>query len=102
MLEMLSDPLSDPEVQTEQAQRNALVRSVVNDAMASLDSRERLIVKTRLFADDELSLADLGRRLGVSRERVRQLEERTKSKLRNAFAAVTNRSFDFGSEALVA
>jgi RNA polymerase sigma-32 factor len=102
MLEMLSDPLSDPEVQTEQAQRNALVRSVVNDAMESLDSRERLIVKTRLFADDELSLADLGRRLGVSRERVRQLEERTKSKLRNAFAAVTNRSFDFGSEALVA
>ena len=103
MLEMLSDPLSDPEGQTVVAQRNALVRSVVNDALESFDSRERLIVKTRLFSDDdELSLADLGRRLGVSRERVRQLEERTKSKLRNAFAAVTNRSFDFGSEALVA
>ena len=102
-LEMLSDPMSDPEGQTEVAERNALVRSVVNDALASFDSREQLIVKTRLFADDdEVSLADLGRRLGVSRERVRQLEERTKSKLRNAFAAVTNRSFDFGSEALCA
>jgi RNA polymerase sigma-32 factor len=103
MLDMLSDPLSDPERQTVTAERNALVRSVVNDALASFDSRERLIVETRLFVDDdELSLADLGRRLGVSRERVRQLEERTKSKLRNAFAAVTNRSFDFGSDALVA
>lgn len=103
LLDVLSDPASNPEMQTVAAQRNALVRSVVDGVLASFDSRERLIVKKRLLADDEeMSLADLGRRLGVSRERVRQLEERTKSKLRNAFAAVTNRSFDFGAEALVA
>lgn len=103
MLEMLSDPLSDPEAEVAAAQRNALVRGVVNDALASFDARERLIVKTRLFVDDdELSLADLGRRLGVSRERVRQLEERTKSKLRNAFAAAASSSFDFDDEALCA
>lgn len=103
MLDMLSDPLADPEDQAALAQRNALVRSVVNDAMESFDSRERLIVNTRLLTDDdELSLADLGRQLGVSRERVRQLEERTKSKLRNAFESITNRAFDFGEEALCA
>lgn len=103
LLDVLSDPASNPEMQTVTAQRNALVRSVVAGALASFDSRERLIVKKRLLADDEeMSLADLGRRLGVSRERVRQLEERTKSKLRNAFEAVTNRSFDFGSDALCA
>lgn len=103
LLDMLSDPTVDPESQTLEAQRNAFVRSVIDDALESFDSREKLIVKTRLFTDDEeLSLADLGRQLGVSRERVRQLEERTKSKLRNAFEAVTNRSFDFGSEALCA
>jgi hypothetical protein len=32
--------------------------------------------------DDELSLAEIGRRLGVSRERARQLEVRAKGKLR--------------------
>jgi RNA polymerase sigma-32 factor len=32
--------------------------------------------------EDELSLAEMGRRLGVSRERARQLEERAKKKLR--------------------
>jgi RNA polymerase sigma-32 factor len=103
LLDMLSDPTVDPERQTVEAQRNAFVRSVVDDALESFDPREKLIVKTRLFTeDDELSLADLGRKLGVSRERVRQLEERTKSKLRNAFEAMTNRSFDFGPEALCA
>lgn len=103
LLDMLSDPTVDPESQTVEAQRNAFIRSVVDDALASFDSREQLIVKTRLFTDDEeLSLADLGRQLGVSRERVRQLEERTKSKLRNAFEAMTNRDFDFGPEALCA
>ncbi len=32
--------------------------------------------------EDELSLAEIGRRLGVSRERARQLESRVKKKLR--------------------
>ena len=33
--------------------------------------------------DDELSLAEIGRRLGVSRERARQLEARAKRKLKS-------------------
>jgi RNA polymerase sigma-32 factor len=56
----------------------------VRTAVGSLDGRERFIVEARLMADaeDELSLAEIGRRLGVSRERARQLEERAKRKLR--------------------
>jgi RNA polymerase sigma-32 factor len=52
--------------------------------MAELDPRERYIVEARILADDpeELSLAEIGRRLGVSRERARQLEVRAKEKLR--------------------
>ena len=33
--------------------------------------------------EEELSLAEIGRRLGVSRERARQLEARAKRKLRD-------------------
>jgi len=56
----------------------------VHEALAGLDRRERYIVEKRLMADaeDELSLADIGRELGVSRERARQLEARAKKKLR--------------------
>jgi RNA polymerase sigma-32 factor len=58
--------------------------AAVGAAIRSLDPRERYIVKHRLMADraEELSLAELGCRLGVSRERVRQLEMRAKRKLK--------------------
>jgi RNA polymerase sigma-32 factor len=63
------------------------VRSTIERVLATLDDRERFIAEARLLADgeDQPSLAELGKQLGVSRERVRQLEERTKLKLRPSF-----------------
>ncbi len=59
-------------------------RSLVERARRLLDARERYILDQRLAAEsgDRLTLAELAERFGVSRERVRQLEERTKTKLR--------------------
>jgi RNA polymerase sigma-32 factor len=60
------------------------LKQTLESAIATLDERERFIAERRLLADDEdqPSLAEIGRRLGVSRERARQLETRTKRKLR--------------------
>lgn len=55
----------------------------VQNAMRLLDPRERYIVEQRMMADEEMSLAEIGRRLGVSRERARQLEARARKKLRH-------------------
>jgi RNA polymerase sigma-32 factor len=67
------------------------LRGAVGDAVKELDERERFIVENRLMADpeDELSLAELGRRLGVSRERARQLEARAKKKLKGRLEALS-------------
>jgi RNA polymerase sigma-32 factor len=51
-------------------------------ALTVLDRRERYIVERRILSDKEMSLAALGRELGVSRERARQLEARAKAKLK--------------------
>jgi RNA polymerase sigma-32 factor len=60
---------------------------VISEALSTLDVRERYIVERRLMAhrEDRLSLADIGRSLGVSRERARQLETRAVRKLKAAF-----------------
>jgi RNA polymerase sigma-32 factor len=65
-------------------ERSTSVHASVREAVETLDSRERFIVEVRIMADraDELSLAEIGRQLGVSRERARQLEARAKQKLR--------------------
>jgi RNA polymerase sigma-32 factor len=73
------------------SQRQRLMQSVVQTALNSLDRRERFIVEQRAMAnaDEEKSLAELGRQLGISRERARQLETRAMRKLRTSIAEMS-------------
>jgi len=74
---------SQEEGYIEAERRNAVEGRLVG-ALAELDRRERYIVERRLMAHEEMSLAAIGRHLGVSRERARQLEARAKKKLRRS------------------
>jgi RNA polymerase primary sigma factor len=58
----------------------------VERAMAPLNEREREVLRLRygLGLDRELTLEEIGRRLSVTRERVRQIEARALAKLRAA------------------
>lgn len=52
------------------------------EALGELTPRERTIIAQRRLRDDGATLEELGRVLGVSKERVRQLEHRALMKLR--------------------
>lgn len=54
------------------------------EALGELNPRERRIIAERRLRDEGATLEELGRALGVSKERVRQLEHRALSKLRNS------------------
>lgn len=66
------------------AESSSLGREIVRKALLKLDHRERFIAEHRLMCDpeEELSLAEIGSYFGVTRERTRQLELRTRLKLR--------------------
>lgn len=64
-----------------------LQKTAVRLALRKLDRRERRIVNARFLSDEPSTLEALGRELGVSKERVRQLEVRVRDKLRGALSS---------------
>lgn len=91
LMDTLVTAEADQETSLSADERRDQVKVAVRRAVQDLDARERYIVEKRMMADaeDELSLAEIGRRLGVSRERARQLEERAKRKLRHRIAEIS-------------
>jgi len=55
----------------------------VHDFAAGLDARDRQIVSQRILAEEPRTLQEMGNEFGISRERVRQLEARLVSRLRD-------------------
>ncbi len=70
-----------PEDIAEADEATGLTNAAVSRALVRLSGRERMIVEERFFREEPVTLQELGTRLGVSKERVRQLEERAKRKL---------------------
>ena len=61
------------------------IRQILSQGLRSLEERERTIVRWRYGLDGEQpqTLRSIGKELGISRERVRQIEVQALSKLRN-------------------
>ena len=58
-------------------------------ALSTLSERELKIISERRLSEDSMTLDALGVRLGISKERVRQIEGRALEKLRAALARIT-------------
>jgi len=81
----LHDVLSDPQEPPEQENIfDGRSRKVLMELLGRLEKRERTILRFRFGFDDGKphSLEETGRLLGVTRERIRQLEQRALRKLR--------------------
>jgi RNA polymerase sigma factor (sigma-70 family) len=80
--ELLVDPIADDEYERVIGRMEvAELRSL----LSGLDDRERMVLRARYGLDgEEQTLRDVGSRLGLSAERVRQIEQRALGKLRAA------------------
>lgn len=73
-----SDNIED-ELAEKQEKNERLV--LLSKALLSLNERERLIIEARRLKEEPETLESLGERLGISRERVRQIETRAFEKM---------------------
>lgn len=63
-------------------------RAWLAEALGDLTEREMMIIRERRLAEDGVTLESLGQKLGVSKERVRQIEHQALRKLRSALMRI--------------
>lgn len=78
----LSDDVDMEEVYAERSE-DAQRRQALERALNELSAREQRIIRARWLTDYPLILDELSAELGISRERVRQIEERAIEKVRH-------------------
>jgi RNA polymerase sigma factor (sigma-70 family) len=83
--DLLADPRAEDDF--ERVQRRTATASLAS-LLGSLDDRERLVVSRRFgFDGEERTLRDIGADIGLSAERVRQIEQRALERLRTEWHA---------------
>lgn len=82
--DLIADEAAIPEQIVMEGHDSARRREWVREAMKVLRPRELEIITRRRLADEPMTLEALGHELGVSKERVRQIEMQAMMKLRRA------------------
>ena len=99
-MDWLKDESDNQEVMVAEAQETDKRRELLGDAMSTLNERERHILTERRLQDDPMTLEDLSKIYGISRERVRQIEVRAFEKLQKSMRnAAKEQRLPMGSEA---
>jgi RNA polymerase sigma-32 factor len=88
-LDRLSSSEHNPEEETCEADEREHLSRVIHQVVDELSPRERLIARQRWLTDSPVTLEQLGVDFGVSKERVRQIEERAKKRLRARIEEIT-------------
>jgi RNA polymerase sigma-32 factor len=89
----LVDDSDNQEIRLAESEEFGKRKGLLNDAMTTLNDRERRILTARRLQDEPITLEDLSQEYGISRERVRQIEVRAFEKLQKSIknAAIQQR-----------
>ena len=82
LLHFLPDQKESPEEQLAENQYQQLLREKMEQFAGVLKDKELVIFRERLLNEEPLTLREIGEKYDISRERVRQIEERVKRKLK--------------------
>ena len=82
-VDLLSDDSPTPEAIVGDLIDSETRTKWIADAMEHLTQREREVITRRFLNDDKITLAEIGESFGVTKERIRQIEGKALSKLRD-------------------
>ena len=86
-IDFLADTSQNIEAKVANKQEMSYKRKILSQALSVLNERELFIVKQRMLTDDPVTLDEIGAKLNISRERVRQIEKRAFEKISEAVKA---------------
>jgi RNA polymerase sigma-32 factor len=88
MLDSLPDERQNQEELLGEHQEAAILQREVGKALEKLNEKERYIIEQRVAADEPRTLQEIAEHFSISRERVRQIEEGARKKLKNLLAPI--------------
>lgn len=80
-IDLLTDNRQNIENKIANKQEAEYKRKILLNALKVLNEREQYIIKLRMLQEEPLTLDEIGEKLNISRERVRQIEKRAFEKL---------------------
>ncbi len=95
--DVIPDSAHNPEDEIANKEWRNFARARVQQFAATLADKDLEIFKSRLLAEEPVTLQEIGERFGISRERVRQIEGRLKQRLREFIKAKASDVEEAGS-----
>ncbi|MBQ8750528.1 MAG: RNA polymerase factor sigma-32 [Alphaproteobacteria bacterium] len=80
-IDLVVDKRENIEAKFASKEEHAYRAKILSNCLLKLDDREQFIIKNRMLTDEPCTLDDIGEKLNISRERVRQIEKRAFEKL---------------------
>lgn len=92
--DFLVDPNQTPEESTTEKQGQQVREKWVSHALDFLTPREQEIIKNRFMQEKKLTLSEIGAAFGVTKERIRQIENKALEKLKTALSQALQNPYE--------
>ena len=95
LMSLLADDRQNPEESYEDLNDKKIKKDFINEAIDTLNEREKTIIRLRKFKEKSITLDELGKMLKISKERVRQIETKALEKLKKSLLEVSQQNKEF-------
>ena len=95
LMGLLADDRQNPEESFEDFNDKNIKKDFINKAIDTLNDREKTIIRLRKFREKSITLDELGQKLKISKERVRQIETKALEKLKKSLLDISQQNKEF-------